>query len=215
MAHIQYITEIRPDDVMSVSGGIDSIAACFWLMKFKGIKKVYHFNHKLRQQNDLMEKSVESFCKDFNLELFKEESRENMNSENEFRKHRLDSFFKKYEGNLITAHTLNDAVESYLFNCFRGHSEFLPIPIQTKMNNSDFNIIHPFLLTTKEQFKDIIDKNQLDKYIIEDETNSISSYCQRNWIRHEIVPQLKDRNLHLEKLIKKKYLNYVKKYKRS
>lgn len=210
MPYIKYLTSISKNDYVSVSGGIDSIAAAFWLNRYKGVNNVYHFNHKLRPQNDEMEDSVRQFCKDTSMNLYVQHATSTLNTENEFREQRLGSFIKNISENLVTAHTLNDAVESYLFNCFRGHPKYLPIQVETNIENSDKKILHPFLITQKNTFVSIVNSFGLHKYIVDDDTNSMVDYCQRNWIRHEIIPKLRERNFSFEKIVKKQYLTHAK-----
>ena len=67
---INFSSFIIPDKspfCVSVSGGVDSISALHFLRK--KVACAFHFNHKLRPQNDLMEESVRKFCDKFNIDL--------------------------------------------------------------------------------------------------------------------------------------------------
>lgn len=192
------------DSYMAISGGVDSIAAAFVARKKFGIERAYHFNHGLRSQNDEMEEKVKDFCKKFHFDLVVKRG-SNLKTEAECREARIHGFFEAVGGNLITAHHLDDCVESYLLNCFRGHSEFLPIPLV-----SDFRagkIFHPFLAVQKKDFLKIARQNNLMRYLVEDETNNIVKGSRRNFIRKEIVPLLEAYELGIKKIVHKRYIH--------
>lgn len=209
--------------------GVDSVAAFIW-MKMAGYEVVpIHFNHKLRPQNDLMEEKFLEFCKAFDaksdfithaptLDKTNDGADDKNKTESDLRKLRIEfyqdisSFAKQvlYLGDLtptiITAHHLNDYVESYLLNCFRGHPNHTPIELESDFNvgESNFKIIHPFLLTRKKDFVQFLERNNYMKYVVEDETNKIPKGSRRNWIRNIIIPEMKKNKLSLEKFAKRK-----------
>lgn len=201
-----FTTHIPSNTIVAVSSGIDSIAASFLLNRKFGIKKIYHFNHNCQPINEDMEAAVKQYAIDFGLELILAHSDGVMSSEAEYRKARLNAIF---EGNtnmvLATAHHLDDVVESHLLNVFRGHAEYWPIPLITDFGNNN-QIIHPFLLYTKKQFKHIVEKYNLQKYVVEDPTNIISKGSRRNFIRNEIVPLLEEHKIGMQKIWRKKIL---------
>jgi tRNA(Ile)-lysidine synthetase-like protein len=228
---IKQVVDKKQPYLFSLSMGVDSLAAFIW-MKIAGYEVVpIHFNHKLRPQNDLMEKKFLEFCKDFNTKsdfithspTFTVDTKE-CQTEADFRNLRIEfykdiSAFAKqvlYLGDLtptiITAHHLNDYVESYLLNCFRGHPNHTPIELESEFNfgESRFKIIHPFLLTKKKDFVQFIERNNYNKYLVEDETNKVSKGSRRNWIRNFILPEMGKNKLSLEKFAKRKIESSLK-----
>lgn len=226
---------------MSVSMGVDSVAAFIW-MKSKGYNVVpIHFNHKLRPQNDLMQEKFDKLCSTFtqphgssSCDLMKQVSNYlttchpdyQSKTEAECREQRL-KFYQNvsnramrliYGGNeipvIITAHHLNDYVENYLLNCFRGHPTHVPIEFESYFNppeddnpdlfNTSYKVIHPFLLTRKRDFRQYLERNNYMKYVVEDETNKITKGSRRNWIRNSIIPEMQKNKLSLEKYAKRK-----------
>lgn len=187
---------------VAVSMGIDSLAAIHWLI-WKRYKVIgLHFNHKMRNQNDKMESSFKKFCLDFGIQGYCGEG-ENLKTEAECRKARIEFYEKEMiGGKIVTAHHLNDWVESYLLNCFRGKPNHIPIPLTSKFNN--YHIIHPFLLTRKKDFQQYVDRNNLSQYIVQDESNAILKGSRRNWIRQAIIPEMVKNELSLEKFAKRK-----------
>lgn len=212
---MSYCTDIH----FLVSGGVDSVAASnFFFNKFCNLHKfkiysysskihpflhpvsILHFNHGLRTQNEEMEAVVSLMhedCCSISLEV-------KGKTENDFREARI----KWIEDNLtntlcITAHHLDDATESYMLNILRGKEGFLPIPFFTQVGDGNV-IVHPFLFTKKKDFIDFAKRKNLKKYIVEDETNSITKGSRRNFLRHKILPLLEKEQVGLDTIVKKK-----------
>jgi tRNA(Ile)-lysidine synthetase-like protein len=188
---------------VATSMGVDSLGALHWL-KWKGYKVIaLHFNHKIRMQNDEMEKSFQKFCCDFNIEGICGYGK-NLKTEADCRQARIDFYSTIFveRQTIVTAHHLNDWVESYLLNCFRGKPGHEPIPLKSRFSNHE--IIHPFLLTRKKDFKQYVDRNDLRHYIVEDETNLVLKGSRRNWVRQTIVPEMLKNQISLEKFAERK-----------
>ena len=163
---IKCITELLPNKntpiYVGVSMGIDSIAAYFYL-RSKGYNVIpLHFNHGLRDQNNEMENKFREL---FNLPsgYFSDHVKKmgivghgnNLTSENDCRHARIEFFKKHAEGSiLVTGHHLDDYVESYLLNCFRGQPEYRPFKLVSDFVS--FKIVHPFLLTEKNDILNIL-----------------------------------------------------------
>lgn len=188
-----------------VSAGLDSICAAHWL-KFQYRKDftLLHFNHKVQDANSTMAEAVYKFAVDYDFpvnfferdsELFSDTSENGMR---EWRHAQLE----KIEGRFISGHHLNDCVESYLSNCLKGCPEHTPIPWHTQF--SGFSIYHPFLLSTKQDFMKYAIEHNLMKYIVEDPTNYDMSN-NRSWMRTKLIPILDERQVGLEKIVKKKF----------
>jgi len=183
--------------------GVDSVAGYFW-MKTKGYNVTpIHFNHKLREQNNAMETKFHELCDKTNEKAIVGYG-ENLQTEVECREARLNFYQETLEENstILTAHHINDYVEGYLLNCFRGHPNHTAIPLKSKFDK--FSILHPFLLTRKKDFVQFAERNHLLNYIITDETNKKISGSRRNWIRNFIVPEMEKQKLSLEKTAEKR-----------
>jgi len=153
-----------------------------------------------------MEAKVKQFC-DHNYANYSSAIREDKpitgSIENSLRINRLN-FFKTLNANIICCHHINDAVESYVMNMLRGCPEYMPIPVITQLDL--YAIIRPFIRTTKADLVKYAENNNLQEYIVEDETNVDTSY-RRNWIRHDIVPQFSQ--FGLAKIVRKKFYNKI------
>lgn len=207
---IKIIKPIAPKEehyYLAVSMGVDSVAALFWL-KGKGYQVTpLHFNHNLRPQNHLMMEKFWDLCKLLNLNG-RSGIGENLNTEADCRQARLDFYSRVADGGtIITAHHLNDWVENYLLNCFRGHPHHDPMPLVSNFDN--FNLIHPFLLSKKSDFKQYLERNGWLKYVVEDDSNNVVKGSRRNWIRNDIIPQMNLQKLSLEKFAKRQISNLL------
>lgn len=202
---IKIIKQIAPKDQhyhVAVSMGVDSVAILFWL-RSKGYQITpLHFNHNLRAQNGTMHERFIDLCKDFNLNGISDIGL-GLKTEAECRNARLDFYRRAAQnGTIITAHHLNDWVENYLLNCLRGHPNHTAIPLIS--NFEKFNLIHPFLLSKKSDFKQYLERNDWMKYVVEDETNQVTKGSRRNWVRNAIIPQMTSQKLSLEKFAKRR-----------
>jgi tRNA(Ile)-lysidine synthase len=202
-----------------LSAGVDSIAALHFFIKNKerianDLKisvdelnvKAFHFNHKLRHQNEIMEKQARKFCKDFNVPLVVKTNLTTFTTEAQAREVRFNALSQCVNNSfIVTAHHLNDCVESYILNVLRGHEGFVPIPFCTHLKNNV--VLHPFLFTEKKCFLSYVEVNNLSQYVVEDESNTIIKGSRRNLIRNKIVPLLRDENIVLNKTIIRKMNN--------
>lgn len=187
-----------------VSGGVDSIAACHFIVnKLRRKVKVLHFNHNYQDANKTMEHSVMSFCSKFGIDCHVITNQEKVinTSENGMRQWRHNEI-EKIGGNFITAHHLNDCVENYIDNCLKGHPEYKPINEVSHFIN--FKVYHPFLLTTKQSFINYCHDNNLMQFVVTDPTNT-DNKNKRNWLRNCVLPAIYERNVGIETVVKKKF----------
>jgi tRNA(Ile)-lysidine synthase len=190
---------------VAISGGIDSLACAHFLHKSGQKFQAIHYNHNQRPQNDLMQKACESFCADHKIKLIvgKCSVRINKNIEDGLRQERL-KFFSQVGGSIVQCQHLQDAVESYISNTFKGCPEHKPIQEFTDFNS--FSIYRPFILNIKKNFENWVDKNNLFEYLQIDESNEDQRY-ERNWIRKTIIPEIESRRGLNKVVLKKFYLN--------
>lgn len=204
---IKTIKTILPKDkkyYVAVSMGVDSVAAVSF-MKNKGYEVIpVHFNHALREQNFCMMEKFLNFCTEMGLCGHVGVGKD-LSTESDCRDARINFYSKiAKDGVVVTAHHINDWVESYLLNCFRGHAHHNPFELVS--NFGSFSIVHPFLLSRKKDFVEYVDRNGLSKYIVEDETNIVVKGSRRNWVRNHIVPEMTKHKLSLEKFAQRQVL---------
>jgi tRNA(Ile)-lysidine synthetase-like protein len=192
----------------AVSMGVDSVAALLWMKNKNYNVTPIHFNHNLRIQNKFMEDKFVELCNNFNFQYHIGHG-SNLVTEKDCRDARLNFYNNFKDSTILTAHHLNDYVENYLLNCFRGHPNHNPIETISKFDN--YQIIHPFLLTKKKDFVEYLERNNYMMYTVADESNSYIKGSRRNWIRQQIIPEMIKNKLSLEKFAKRKISGLIKK----
>lgn len=202
---IKFIKQVFPKDriyYVAVSMGADSVAALLW-MHWMGYKALpLHFNHGLRPQNNAMQRRFTELCVDFGLDGRIGQG-EGLSTEAECRAARLNFYSKEAAGgHVVTAHHLDDWVESYLLNCFRGHPDHEPFELESVF--PEFSIVHPFLVTKKRDFLQFLKRNNYLKYVVQDETNGVVKGSRRNWVRHSILPEMESQKLSLDKYARRR-----------
>lgn len=184
--------------IVAVSGGIDSIVLC-GLLYLAGYKfEIAHCNFQLRgEESERDEKFVERLSEKYNtrLHLRKFDTTglavsEKMSIQETARKIRYEWFEEltkspqvKTGGKvlLLTAHHLDDDIETMIFHFFQGSgiNGLRGIPAKR-----DF-IVRPLLFATRKEIEEFASANMLEW--VEDSSNSTTKYT-RNFIRHELVP---------------------------
>ena len=193
--------------ILAYSGGIDSsvLLECILNIKDKlGISiRTIHINHNLNNFSNQYQDHCETIAKQKNIRhnnfnVFVD----NMNNlEEKCRELRYDELSKNCEKDevIISAHHLDDQIETFLIRMFRGSS----IKGMSVMNDitvmNNIILLRPLLNITKE---DIIaySKNYSVSYI-EDITTADEKH-DRNFIRKNLLPLIKKRWTSIEKNIR-------------
>lgn len=184
--------------LLAVSGGVDSMVLLDLLNKLRFNICVVHCNFQLRgTESDGDEMLVKEICQDSYIPYFIEKfdtlefAKENkLSIQLAARKLRYDWFQEIISlgyDYVLTAHHLDDNVETFLINFTRGTGleGLTGIPAQNG------NIIRPLLPFSRLE----IENYALEKNIQwrEDSSNASDKYF-RNKLRHDIVPILKELN---------------------
>ena len=207
--------------VLALSGGYDSLSTAILLKnKFDSDFVAVHFNGHFIEQDDLAESKVREFCKVNSIPLIVKSGENNYVSgskEDYCRKARYAAIGEACNSigvNIVlTGHNLNDCVTSYLWNTFRGHPNFNPIPFVTDFVK--FYIHRPFLLSSKDEMKFVAKKffPDIDKFVTEDELNKDVSLT-RNWIRDVVIPIIHEKphfnlNTVVKKIVESKFEGFL------
>lgn len=96
---------------------------------------------------------------------------------------------------IALAHTASDNIETVIFNLARGASLSGMRGIPPKRAQGDFEVIRPLILCTREEIEGYAAEKCLS--FCTDKTNSDTNYT-RNFIRHKIVPLIKQINSNVE-----------------
>ncbi len=204
--------------LLAVSGGADSMVLMYLFNELRDLEyefQVAHINYKLRgEDSDLDQKVVQNFCKKnhikFHLYEVSEKDQKPENSIQLWARELRYRFFKQIQEKenlkfLVTAHHLNDQLETFIINLSKaaGINGLSGIPA------NDNHILRPFLNFSKEEIYKFAEENHIEYR--EDISNTKNDYL-RNKIRHEIVPKLLETNEHFLENFKKSssYLNQTK-----
>ncbi len=105
-------------------------------------------------------------------------------------------YFDTLPGTIVTAHHLDDAVETWLWSSIHGQPK-LPLTVRG-------NIVRPFLTTTKLELMDWCIRKNIPW--VDDPSNMNQQYT-RNYVRHSLMPVVAKINPGIQKTIKKKLLD--------
>lgn len=194
----------RSDKILlAVSGGLDSMVMLDLFVAAGFTVGVAHVNFQLRgSESDEDTRLVETVCREKNIPCFiarvdtkKYASENNLSTQVAARELRYTWFQEVMEQNgytkLATAHHRNDNLETLLLNIARG-AELKTIP-----ERNDY-IVRPLLSFTREELERYAKENALNW---RDDSSNASDVYPRNFIRHHIIPKLKELNNSLEESV--------------
>lgn len=191
--------------IIGFSGGYDSMCLAKILKdlsKEHGFKLIAaHLNHNWRAEESKKEEiNCKEFCQKNNIEFYSETLSSDLpKTELEARNKRYKFFeqaIKNYNADAIfTGHTKTDNVETILYRIIKGTGikGLKGIPEKRLLANTP--IFRPMLDITREETIDYCNKKNLNPNI--DSSNENIHY-QRNKIRIELIPELKNYNSNIE-----------------
>lgn len=176
--------------IVAVSGGVDSVVLLDLLTKVNNLELVVaHFDHGIRQESANDRKFVEKLAQKYGLRIIVGDGNLGSEaSEDVARKARYDFLLKVLKSEdakaIVTAHHLDDVVETVAFNILRGTGR----KGVTALSNQK-QVLRPLLNATKKEIIEYARDNKLAW--VEDSTNLDTKYT-RNWIRHVLLPKMSD-----------------------
>lgn len=201
--------------VLAVSGGVDSMVLLHIMSELVKLQEyrtkeiiVAHFNHQLRSLEDHAAEQalVKQYAEQHGFTYFVGtwDHPADANVEAAARDARYQFFADVLKGSeadaLMTAHHLNDTVETFLMRLLRGTSikGSRGIPANYRRILTDqhrhavlTNIMRPLISIPKQELYDYAQEQQVE--FIEDATNDSHKFL-RNRIRHQIVPLFENEN---------------------
>lgn len=196
---------LRVDDrvLLAVSGGIDSMVLLHLFKQLDVSFSVAHANFQLRAaESDGDEQFVRDTCARLNLPFFSKR----FDTNNHATARRLSiqmaarelryQWFQELASSegfqcVATAHHLSDSTETMLLNLVHGKG----LPGLTGIPVRNGNVIRPLLFATRQQLVAFATENEI--VWREDISNATDDY-ERNFLRHQVVPLLKELNPSLE-----------------
>ncbi|MEZ4936373.1 MAG: tRNA lysidine(34) synthetase TilS [Crocinitomicaceae bacterium] len=185
----------KPKFLVACSGGPDSIFLVLTFRKLELDFMVAHCNFHLRgEASDLDEKFVRELAKELNIPIlvqhFDTEKIAKQNKESiqiTARKLRYDWFesilLEKNLDYICTAHHLDDRIETFFLNLFRGTGLRGFAPLESLKGNR----FRPLTEYTKKEILDFLNSNQI--LFREDASNHSRKY-ERNKLRLDFLPDL-------------------------
>ena len=178
---INILNTIPRQVYLAYSGGVDSTAILDFLTKNHFVKLIHinHGNEISAAEQDFVTAKAKEYQVPLNVYDIDPKIPKGRSKEEYWRTCRYD-VFNSINGLVITGHTLDDAVETYIWNMLNGN--YKTISYQNR------NVIRPFLTTRKNKLVDWCQRKQLTWF--EDPTNADKYFATRNYIRHELLPKM-------------------------
>ena len=185
--------------LLAVSGGIDSMVLVNLCHQLQLNFAVVHCNFQLRgNESDDDEMLVIQTCQDGYIPYFLnsfdtlEFAKENkLSIQLAARKLRYDWFYKLINENgfdyILTAHHLDDSLETFLINFTRGSG----LDGLTGIPEQNDKIVRPLLIFSRNEIETFAKENNIAWR--EDSSNASDKYL-RNKLRHDLLPILKELN---------------------
>ena len=191
---LKIIGNIPHEVHLACSGGADSMAVLDFLRKGKKKVTAVYFNHGT-EHSEHVHKGLLAYCEaqgiDFIAGTIQQPKKAEESWEEYWRNERY-AFFDTLNTDIITAHNLDDVVETYLFSAFHGKPKLI--------NYKRGHVYRPFLLTKKVDLENWCKDKGVPFW--EDKSNTDTKYA-RNRIRHNIVPEVLKINPGIHKTITK------------
>ncbi len=180
--------------LVSVSGGIDSIVCAYIFKKFNYPISIAHCNFQLRKKDSdadatfvkkwAAKNKIPYFEKKFNV---KKSTGKGQSIQMIARDLRYQWFYelaaKEGFAHIVTAHHLNDSIETSLMNMIRGTG----ISGLTGIPAVNGKVVRPMLHIFKEEIERYAKKEKINFRL--DKSNLTTKY-KRNKIRHQLIPLL-------------------------
>lgn len=182
--------------ILACSTWPDSMFLLYELLKtsYKENIVACYFNHKLRIESDEEELFLEDLWKKlwFQVEIWvwdinKIKTLYPSISIEELARQKRYQFFKAIceihsSNKIITAHHLDDKIETFFFNLLRWSK----LSWLINMKKDSWNILRPLIEIKKDEILKYLDENNLEYKI--DKTNNENIYS-RNFLRNKIIPE--------------------------
>ena len=194
--------------LVGFSGGYDSMCL---LDILKNLSNQYgfqlvalHLNHNWRGEESLQDElNCKKYCEANEIEFVSETLDECVKKdENSARQARYDFFQKysqKYKNSVVfTAHTMSDNAETVIYRIVKGTGikglqGILPVRVL-----GDCKVFRPLLSVSRDEIESYCISKGL---VANNDSSNLDTNYKRNFIRHKVMPKLKEINFNAEKSI--------------
>ena len=183
--------------LITVSGGLDSMVLFHLCKTLRFDVSVAHCNFRLRgDESEADTQFVTSYCENQNISLYKKYFDTNAfakisktSTQIAARKLRYQWFHELSEAKgfdyILTAHHLNDDLETFLINLGRGSG----VEGLTGIPAINGKVVRPLLTFSRKQIKEYA---QLHNIVWREDSSNASDKYLRNHLRHHAVPALQN-----------------------
>lgn len=179
---------------VACSGGVDSMALVDFLKRSHEITLAF-FHHGTENSEQAF-RFLSEWAHDNSIELlvgYLTSARPSELSLEEFWRQERYKFLESIPGVVVTAHHLDDVIETWIWSCLHGTPKLIP----SRRNN----IMRPLLTTPKKELVEWCQRKNVEW--VEDSSN-VDIRFMRNFIRAELLPKALVVNPGLAKIISKK-----------
>ena len=179
---------------VACSGGVDSMAMLDFLRRNHQVTVAYFdhgTDHSRRAFDFLVNYTAEQGLPLMHSKILRDKDKDE--SWEEYWRNQRYQFLQKLRGRVVTAHHLDDCVETWVMSSMHGTGKWIPYQRD--------NIVRPFRLNRKRELE--LWANLKGVPWIEDDSNTDTSYT-RNYVRHEMMPHVLKVNPGIHKTIAKK-----------
>ena len=191
---IQLQGKLDKNLTVAYSGGIDSAVALDFLSRKHNVHMIYvnHGDIVATQEEEHAVKVAQDRGLRLSVVHIEPFQHGCGMSREEYWHHKRYEVFHNVNEQVVTAHHLDDCVETYVMNMLHGRIGVIPF--------TNKNVIRPFRLNRKAEFIRWADKHNIS--YVEDHTNMDVTYAMRNRIRHEILPMMLTANPGLHTMVR-------------
>lgn len=188
--------------LVAVSGGADSLTLLDLLLRLRQRLQltigVVHINHELRAESAGEEQKVRAFCAENAVPCtcvhWPVAEHPSSGIEAAARKFRYASFARvAHAGNyqvLMTAHHRDDQVETVLFRLLRSGDVTSSAGIRPRRPWQGIVLVRPLLNYSRDEIRAYAQARHLP---YSDDASNADTHYSRNFIRHVVLPQLRER----------------------
>lgn len=208
-AQIDKYASTQTQFLIGFSGGLDSTALLLLFTKLRENRphlqlRAIHIHHGLSANADSWAQHCKQICEQLNvpfiIEKVQVDARNGIEAgAREARYQAIAQHILPYEV-LATAHHLQDQTETFFLALKRGSGLQGLGAMQVQSAVYNLPVFRPLLHFTRPELEQFVQAEKLDW--VEDESNSDSRY-ERNFLRNEILPELRQRWPHFDSAVQR------------
>ena len=192
----------KPELAIALSGGADSLALLHamhlwqkntttsWLKSLEAI----HINHQTGSIQRVLSQHLNKLCGQLGIAFNSLSLESGLVSEKQLRDARLQAFLTKNTKDkaFVLAHHAGDRLEGSLMRLFQGTGSEQIVSPKPVAKLKSMLFLRPFLGLEPHQLKSYCRENGLNWF--EDPSNYDVEFTSRNWLRHEVLPRIFEKN---------------------